>query len=298
MRITNRMMSEHAIQSMNQNLEALSTLQERVTSGKQYQRVSDNPSLASQAISIRSTIQTNQGYLSAAQDTDAWMGASESALGQMNDLVIKAMTLVNRGLNDTTDAETRKNAIAPEVDLLLQQAIDLANTTHQGNYIFAGFQVNTKPFQLTTDAQGKDSIPCSGHSGEMVRSLSPGQSMLVNVLGDSAFDEIFKGLIAARDALLTNDRDALSHQLGNLDAGMDILGKYHTQNGARQRQVQTLTENYEQIQLGLQSLLSSKENVNAAEAISLLRNQEITYQAVIAVAQRAISTMSLFDILN
>jgi flagellin-like hook-associated protein FlgL len=64
------------------------------------------------------------------------------------------------------------------------------------------------------------------------------------------------------------------------------------------REVQSATEYLVSTQTEAQSLLSKKEDANMAESISLLRNQETTYQAVLEVSQRAVSALSLFDYLK
>ncbi len=55
MRVTEKMMTENAVNYMNDSKYRLSVLQERVASGKQFQTASDNPSGATAALSIRST---------------------------------------------------------------------------------------------------------------------------------------------------------------------------------------------------------------------------------------------------
>ena len=64
------------------------------------------------------------------------------------------------------------------------------------------------------------------------------------------------------------------------------------------RNKKTVTERIEKTQLEIKSLLSKKEDVNMAEAIVNLRRQETVYQSVLEVGHRAISAMSLFDMLS
>jgi flagellin-like hook-associated protein FlgL len=54
----------------------------------------------------------------------------------------------------------------------------------------------------------------------------------------------------------------------------------------------------ESVKLETQSLLSENEDINLAESIALLANQQTTYEAVLEVSQRAISALSLFDYLR
>ncbi|MGB9586319.1 MAG: hypothetical protein ACPL7A_02730, partial [Anaerolineales bacterium] len=71
-----------------------------------------------------------------------------------------------------------------------------------------------------------------------------------------------------------------------------------TTNGARQRQVRLAKDRLEKAQIELKSLLSAKEDTNMTEAISYLQHQQTVYQTVLEVGQRAISAMSLFDLLS
>jgi hypothetical protein len=54
----------------------------------------------------------------------------------------------------------------------------------------------------------------------------------------------------------------------------------------------------ESVKLETESLLSENEDINLAESIALLANQQNTYEAVLEVSQRAISALSLFDYLR
>ncbi|HEX2993231.1 MAG TPA: hypothetical protein VHP14_00305, partial [Anaerolineales bacterium] len=71
-----------------------------------------------------------------------------------------------------------------------------------------------------------------------------------------------------------------------------------TSNGARLRQVESAANFLETMQIETKSLLSKNEDLNMAEGIAMLANQETTYSAVLEVSQRAISALSLFDYLK
>ena len=71
-----------------------------------------------------------------------------------------------------------------------------------------------------------------------------------------------------------------------------------TTNGARQREVRLTKDRLEKSQIELKSLLSQKEDVNLTEAISYLQHQQTVYQTVLEVGKRAISALSLFDLLG
>jgi len=307
MRVTNQQMIDNAIRHMTDNQARLAALQEKIASTKQFQSASENPSAASAALGLRSTLKYTETYLETARLTDDWITASEYGLQQAGGVAQKALAAVTRGLSDTMGTEERA-AIKVEMEGLLAQAIEAGNTSHQGYFIFSGFSINTQPFSLNTnsspDPLDPDTVDYAGDptNGQMKREIGPGQSVMVNVNGQATFSPLFAALIKARDALDTfngsTDMVRLRESLTELQEALDTINTTRTENGARQRQVQSAVDYLEKTGLEIKSLLSQKEDLNMVEAISMLRAQETSYQASLEVGQRAISALNLFDVLR
>jgi flagellar hook-associated protein 3 FlgL len=299
MRVTDLMMTDNSIQQMASSMERLNNLQQKVSTNKAIQQASDNPSAASQALTLKSSIQISSAYLDTAQNVDAWMTQTDSAFSDMSSLLTKAQTLVTGAINDTNSSTERTTTFTTEMSGMLDQALDIGNSNYLGSYIFAGNQTKTKPFTMAAD---NESVVYKGDFGVMVRDLAPGQSVAQNVVnkadGTGPFTDIYKALIDARDALSTNDSAKLQSSLGEIESAMDSMGTYQAGNGARMRIVESTTDQITNTQSTLKGLLSTKEDANMAEAISLLANQQLTYQAVLEVSQRASSTMNLFQVLQ
>ena len=79
---------------------------------------------------------------------------------------------------------------------------------------------------------------------------------------------------------------------------MDTISQYRASNGARMREVDSAANFLESVKIETKSMLSENEDLNMAEGIALLANQQTTYEAVLEVSQRAISALSLFDYLR
>lgn len=318
MRITTRMMTENAIQNMAENLEKVSKLQEKIASTKQFQVASEDPTNASASLSLRSQLQTLNSYTDAAEMTQNWMSATDNAFDQLEQIAVRANNLILRGLNDSLSGSERALSIAPEMQDLVDEAVEIGNTSVNGQYIFSGYQLNQKAFSLSdsatslTDYQGNTFTPKTvnylGDTGSMQRNLGPDQSVTLNVRGDQAILGFLQNLIQASNALLQNniqdtgnpatDPINLQSTLTGLKSSLETLDQYRTSNGARMRQVDSAANFLESIKLETKSLLSEKEDTNMAEGIALLANQQTTYQAVLEVSQRAISALSLFDYLR
>jgi flagellar hook-associated protein 3 FlgL len=296
MRISDMMATNNAIQYMNDNKERLTALQNLVASGKQFQTASDNPANAAASMSLKSSLQSGQGYLNNAGEVNAWMETTDLALSQLSDVITKVTTSITKGLNDTIGADERASSIAPEVAMLFENAIGIANTSYMGKYIFSGYQINTKPYEVSPVTA--DVVEYHGDNGVMQNDLGPGQSVSTNVNGSTAFSALFSAIAKAKNALLSNNRDDLNASLGELQTAENGISELRATNGARLRQVDTATNRLEQTNLTLKSLLSEKEDVNMAEAIAMMQGQQTTYQAVLEVGQRAISALNLFDVLK
>lgn len=301
MRVTHKLMADNAIRHMDENLQRLYSLQEKIASEKQFQRASENPSGAIAALSLRSSLAISQAYLDTAHLTDSWLSASDSALSQMTDVARRALNLVLKGANDTLSAVERRT-MASEIDSMVQEAVGVGNTSHQGNFLFSGFKTTTKPFSLSDPDPDEDNLPAkvsyTGDNGTILRNIGPEQSIPQNIDGNTIFQPVFDALVAARKALKANDSGEIQTAIGLLQNAFNGLGEAVTTNGARMRQVDLITSRIENTQIELRSLLSKKEDINMAEAITALRYQETVYQAALEVGHRAISALSLFDIMS
>lgn len=300
MRITQQLLTENAIKYMDENLKRLYKLQEKVASGKEFQNPSDNPSGVAAVFSLRSTLTTSTAYLDSIANTDSWMTTTDFSLNQAVQLATRAINLARQGGTDTVGDEQR-NSLATEIDIILQQAVNVANSTHEGKYIFSGFKTQTPPFSLVdnnSDGQFDDVIYNGGVNETITRTLSPGVSIPLNIDGKDTFEALLKAMIAARDALRTNDPAQIQAAIAPLENALQKVNESMTTNGARQRQVRLAKDRLEKAQIELKSLLSAKEDTNMTEAISYLQHQQTVYQTVLEVGQRAISAMSLFDLLS
>ena len=293
MRITNQMISNEAIQQMSANLETLNRSQQQVDTGKQFQYASDNPIAASASLSLNSSLQTIQGYMDTASYSSDWLDANDSVFQQIEDIATQAINTVTTGLNDTENASDRVG-LATTLNGLTSQALDLANTTQNGQYIFSGNKVNTKPFTLNPDG----TISYAGDTGLMQRNVGPNQTVTINAPGSTAFQAFFDALSAAQTALNNNDTTTLRTELDGLQSSFDTIDQYRTSLGSSLQLVQQTTDSLQQAQTATQSLLSNKEDINMAEGLTMVQSQQNTYQAVLEVSQRAVSTLSLFDYLK
>lgn len=143
MRITNRMMTNNMLYSINNNKNTLSGLEEKYSTGLEIQRPSDDPIVAVRALKLRTNLsQLNQYYEKNIGDAKSWMQTTESALRVTSEIITKIHTYCVQGANDTLTEEDRKS-IAVNLQELKQQIYQEGNANYAGRYLFTGYKTNT-----------------------------------------------------------------------------------------------------------------------------------------------------------
>ena len=311
MRITNAMITDANAKYMKDSLESINKAQKQVNSQKLFDNPSDDPLAASFSLSLKSTLTTLTAFQTTAASADNWMGATDYAFQNLNDIALSANNLVLNGLNDTVAAPERLS-MSQELDGMLSQALEAANATQDGQYLFAGHKTNIKPFSLVNHALPGDTNPTyndpltgsyeivySGDGGQMQRAINVGQSVTQNVAGNAApFKEYLTSLVAAREALKTNQTTNLRTALGGMQTASTALSDAQGASASRWRQVLTTSDFLSRSSQATSTLISQNEDINLAEGITTLRKQESNYQVVMEVTSRAISAMTLFDYLK
>lgn len=240
MRITNRMIVNDSIANMSDSLAKLYELQKKASTGKKYLNASDDPSNASNVFTLKTTLQISQVYETTAQNSNDWMEASDFAMQRASDLAQKAISASLKGLSDTVGPEGRK-ALAAEVDGLLKEALDVANTKHLDRYIFSGFTTNIVPF-TATNADPADPNKITGIKFKGIdinypppqsplfqpihRDVGPGETITVNIDGYATFHNLLQTLINVRDSLNNNDVVARSTSDANLTGNLNAATNY------------------------------------------------------------------------
>lgn len=149
MRISNQWIINSFNRAINKNMEGLSKAQIQISSGKQIQTPSENPVNNALSMQYKTAVTENDQYVKNISRTTEWLDNTDSALSQTETILQRARELAVQGANDTL-VQTDRDAIATEIDQLLQQMISIGNTDVAGEYIFSGAEVKNKPFNAST----------------------------------------------------------------------------------------------------------------------------------------------------
>src|SRR5690606_22020084 len=105
MRVTNRMMIENVAANLRRSMAKLSDTQTRLSSGKELTKPSDDPAAVSRALAFRRGIAENEQYLRDMNGAVSWLGASDVAIGTVEDLVVRARSLTIRATSGSQGEE-------------------------------------------------------------------------------------------------------------------------------------------------------------------------------------------------
>jgi flagellar hook-associated protein 3 FlgL len=116
----------------------LSSLQEKLASGKRVLKASDDPVAATLAERESNRLMRNEADLRALERSRSSLEQAESAIGQMGDVLIRFKELLVQGGNPTLSASDRRS-LANELRGLRDQLLNLSNTKDaEGNALLGG----------------------------------------------------------------------------------------------------------------------------------------------------------------
>ena len=157
-RITDSMMNYGFLSGMNKSLNTQYSLMEQMSDGKRIHKPSDDPVRVIRSLQYRSAVMQNQQYVDNVKSAQSWMEMTDKAVGDLSDLVSQAKSLVVRAIEPNSTVGYA--AAAKQLDGIINQAIQVANTQVGDRYIFAGQMDKTQPFQrvMLEDPTGQSNL--------------------------------------------------------------------------------------------------------------------------------------------
>ena len=284
-------------QSIGASLERVQSQQAKVASGKQLTAWSDDAPSASAVERYRAQEADWNSFQKSANDAKSWLGAADGTLQSMSSIMTRVKELAVSANSGALTATSRAG-IADELDQLRGELRDLANTTHLGRSLFAGFGAQA----VATGSGG--ALTWSGDDGKVQRQVSPTITLQVNVSGKDLLgfgaapgQDLFSALSTLSAAVRTGDTATVSAQQDVLGARHDdILRALGTVGTTTNRVDAALTEGSSAL-TDLASRRSNLEDVDLADAVVKLNAAQAGYTAALGAASRA-NLPSLADFLR
>ena len=127
MRITNTILFNTTLANIQQYNARLLQTYEQASSGRRLHRPSDDPTGTRRVLDLRGTLSSLEQFKGQRAAVTSLLEGTETALQNVETLLLSAKGLALRGVNDTLGPDQRA-VLAQEVGGLLNQAIGLGNS--------------------------------------------------------------------------------------------------------------------------------------------------------------------------
>jgi flagellar hook-associated protein 3 FlgL len=303
-RITQSMVSARVLSDLQDVSNRLSRTQEKLSSGKELTRPSDDPFATSQALTLSNDLEGTQQYERTVNDATSWANMTETTLASINSAAQRARTLLVQAGNDTNDT-TDRSAIADEIDQLIEEVKGDANAQYGGQYIMSGAATTTAPY-VVGGSPPDDSY--HGDTNGVFRQIGPGVSVQINTVGSSVLgsgvpgdgglisvlrsisQHLRGGTAADGDSLRTTDLQAL-------DSSLDTVSSARATNGATTNRLSSAASRLQEIEQSTTSLLSDTQDADMAKTMIDFSMQQTVYQSALRAGANIVQA-SLLDFLS
>ncbi len=214
-RITNQMITNTMTYNLQRHQVEMDKLQTQLSTGKSVRNPSDDPISATTQMIYHSRLTEINQYISNIDESKSRLNEVDTALQSVTRIFQRIRTLTVQGAHGIYSSFERKEATAAEINQLLGELVNIANSkSPTGTSIFGGFNTGTEEqpnafvpiYQtLTAGNQGDAMIGVEyrGNIGKILREVSKGDYLDVNIPGNTVF--------WATNQILTSSRDASAY---------------------------------------------------------------------------------------
>ncbi len=322
MRITDRMMNNTYMTNLNKSLQSANDCNEKVTSGRNYLKGSEDPSTAMKALKVRQNLSRISLYKNNVEEVNDTLADLETAVSEINSVVTSAIENITQTRSDSY-SDTDQDITAELLRSYQAEILDIANSKSSDKYVFGGSDMKTMPFSLDDGVlsyHGTDVNSNTGFTDESVYfdiGLGLQTDASGNVLAGTALDisnpgsEIF-GTGTDDDGIPNNIYNLLgdiadmfdNNDLSNLDGYMDKLESYsddmiveYADVGQKSNYMEFLSDRFDSYELNSKTKQKSLEVLDSAQGIIDYNTQQNAYEAALAMGTKLIQN-SLLDYMS
>ncbi|MFC5700882.1 flagellar hook-associated protein FlgL [Cohnella faecalis] len=309
-RVTQGTITSQLLRNINKNLSQSAGLQEKLSTGRNINRPSDDPVGITYALRYRSDLSINERFQSNVDSATSWLSFNDTMLSQVTDVLQRVKDLAVQGSNDT-NPDVALNNIADEITQLKEQLVDIANSQFKGKYVFNGQFTDKLPYDPSGTAEN-----VLTDTGKIDYIVNTGVQLTVNLSGNAVFgfppassgvavappnsnedDNVFHVLDQMITSLRSANTTGVSAQLGPLESRLNKVLTQRAEVGARINRVELMEARLKDLNLNLETLQSKTEDADLEDLIIRSKVNENVYQASLSVGSKIIQP-TLVDFLR
>lgn len=320
-RITNKLISENVVSTLNNQRSKLNELNQQISTGKTISKASDNPTGAINILSTNTSLSKIETYTKNINGAISEVDASDRSILSLNDTIQRVKELALKAA-DATSGPSELTSINDELKQIIEQVKDIGNTQFGNKYIFGGLVTETAPF--TKAGTNGDEIKYAGtpSSSNYGREVEIGENIKINVniAGDKIFGEhytdnsttpattVSSGIIGILKKLsleleppivppatvaVPADHDKIREKLTGIDNSLqNILSSQATIGGLSSRLDMTKNK-LEEDTITLTKFKSTVEDIDLPSAISKLSFQQDSLQTSLRISSKVMQSSLL-----
>jgi flagellar hook-associated protein 3 FlgL len=285
--------SQHlqSMDSLSATQNRLARLQEQVSSGKAFQRASEDPSAVQSAMKLSSAQKRNA---QAALNIDTGLLRLQTAQIQVDSVtenLLRAQSIVRQGQLASTTASERA-ALAAEIDVILEGLRVAANSDFAGRQLFAG----TSAAATAYDASGN----YLGDTNQVLARIDSDSTVRTELNGTEVFGVGAANAFATLTSIssnLINDPGSLAADETALNANVATAVNAQVTIASRINQLNGLGQLIADKDVSLTGALSNVQDTDLMKTIMELTLEQTGYQAALQ-ATASVMQPSLMDFLR
>ena len=298
MRISTQYLFESGGARISDLQSSLVKTQQQIATGSRILTPADDPVAAARALEVTQSQSINTQLARNRQTAMTALTSEDSTLASVTNLLQSVQDTVTSAGNGTL-SDVNRASLATTLQANLDQLVGLANTTDaQGNYVFSGYQSNTRAFVQTATG-----ATYQGDSGQQLLQVDASRQMAIGNTGQSVFQgggqDVFQTIKSLVTLLQTPGAPApatLATLSSSLNQSLNNVLTVRSSVGSRLNELDALNASGSDRDLQYSQTLSSLQELDYAKAVTQLTQQQTTLQA----AQQSfvkISGLSLFNYL-
>lgn len=311
MRIPSSMMNSQFLSNLDSLYNTMAKQQSQVTTGKAFQKASDDPVNAVKSMDINAEINRADQYEKNIEEAEAVLNSQEEAMGAITDSLAEVKEVLQQALNGTYN-DGDKEALAQVVDGAKENIIDFLNRDYGGKYIFGGWNTSAAPVENESGTYSFNGSSIAGMTQAEAENFMS-QEFKYRTGNGTDVDVAMSALeiTGSGEGNLISLLENISKELNNPTGDNDNLNEYlektteffddilvkRSSAGAKISGLDVLKSQNDEDKTSLMNLLSRVEDIDIEEALINFKTSEMAYQAAMSVGSQIIQK-SLVDFIG
>jgi flagellar hook-associated protein 3 FlgL len=278
--------------------ENLIEAQRQVSTGKRLNKVSDDPSAATIAVTERNALGAVEQYERTSNGVASRLTVIDTVLSDVIQTLTKVQSSALSGRGTTKSTEQRA-AIAMELSGLRSALLDNFNTSFQGTHVFAGANSTTQPYTMAPDGSVN---PYAGSTTELDVEIGDGRTVTMAFDGSAIVqggdaEHLFDALDDLITAVEGGDEAGITTGIAAMERAFNRATTAQSRLGNDMNEIDSQKLRLQQMKLSSNERLAKLESANMAEAITNMAHADAAYQAALGAVSSA-TRVSLLDYLK